>query len=96
MNCLVAAAGTSPGSHPPNKLPQAAQLSQEADTQVRALLDLLKQQQQAAGADAGGASRPLSGPLLIVLVKALSTLAVARPSLMGRVLPTLLALAKEV
>ena len=52
----------------------------------------------AAAAAAGDVSAgpPPSGPVMIMLVKALSVVAVQRPGLLGRVLPTIITLAKEV
>ncbi|KAG1664015.1 hypothetical protein FOA52_010531 [Chlamydomonas sp. UWO 241] len=81
------------------RLPNAVALSQAADAQMDALLACLKVQANAAaaataagtGAGKGGAS----GPLLIVLLRSLSTLVVARPRLLPRLLPPLLVLAKE-
>ncbi|GAX84655.1 hypothetical protein CEUSTIGMA_g12076.t1 [Chlamydomonas eustigma] len=72
----------------PLKLPSAAALAQEADAQLRGLLDMFRQQQQAGQ----GVS---SGTLLIVLIKALSGIGVQRPGLLGRLLPSLMLLAKE-
>lgn len=86
----------------PTKVPGAAALAQEADVLLRALIDALRQQQEAQRqrAQGGGGGEPgvppPSGPVLIVLVKALSVVAVQRPGLLGRVLPALVTLAKEV
>ena len=93
-------AGTVLGGGPPQRLPSAAALAQEADLHLRALLDALRQQQlqqqkqQGGGEGAGGGVS--GGPLLIVLVKALSVIGVQRPGLLGRALPALMLLAKEV
>lgn len=89
------------------RLPNAAALAQEADTQLRALLEAFRQQAAgsnaaaaaaaaAGGANGGGAAARSSGPLLITLIKALSAIGVQRPGLLGRVLPALMHLAKEV
>lgn len=88
------------------RLPNAAALAQEADTQLRALLEAFRQQAAgsnaaaataaAGGANGGGAAARSTGPLLITLIKALSAIGVQRPGLLGRVLPALMHLAKEV
>ena len=75
---------------PPGPIPsthailQRAELVTAADAGVSALVALLK----------GPTVERLPGPLRIVAVKAAGVLAVQRPSLIGRVLPCLLALAE--
>ncbi len=86
---MPAATHTTTGAEPlpPSRLPQAALLSGEAAGLLRALLELLRPD---AVKCKGG------GPLAVCVIKSGAALALARPALLGRILPALLTLAKEV
>lgn len=82
--------GTPPeGSTAPlamSKLPDASALVQEADVLLRSLVDMLK----------APAVSSLPGPVTIAVIKAVSYLGLQRPNFLGKVLPTLMALATQV
>ncbi|KAL6748078.1 hypothetical protein V8C86DRAFT_1196037 [Haematococcus lacustris] len=69
----------------PPRLPQPAILAQDAAAGCKLLAGLLR--------PAAVASAP--GPLTLVAIRAAAAIATARPSLLGRLLPSLITLAKE-
>jgi hypothetical protein len=98
-------------SAPQPRLPRAAALGSEAAAVMKQLLGMLRpevagstaaaaavQQQQQGGATNGqhAALARYSGPVVIVAIKSVAALALARPSFLGRALPVLIRLAKEV